>query len=124
MGTIQSRIIGSGLFFLFILLSGFWLSHYGRPLNGFILTLHKLISVAAIVWLGVTVRRINQGAALGGMAWLAVIVSGLFFLGTIATGGLLSIEKTMPAVVLRLHQVTPYLTTLSSVATLYFLSGR
>jgi len=124
MGTIQSRVIGAGLFFLFILLSGFWLSHAGGPLNGLILTIHKLISVAAIVWLGVTVHRVNQGAALGGMAWLAVIVSGLFFLGTIATGGLLSIEKTMPAVVLRLHQVTPYLTTLSSVATLYFLSGR
>ena len=124
MSTIQSRVIGAGLFFLFILLSGFWLSHSGKPLNGLILTIHKLISVAAIVWLGVTVHRINQGAALGGMEWLAVIVSGLFFLGTIATGGLLSIEKTMPAVVLKLHQVTPYLTTLSTVATMYFLSGR
>ena len=40
------------------------------------------------------------------------------------TGGLLSMDKTMPAVIRRLHQVTPYLTVLSTAATLYLLSRR
>jgi hypothetical protein len=45
----------------------------------------------------------------------------LFFAGNVATGGLLSTDKTMPAVILKLHQITPYLTVLSTAVTLYLL---
>ena len=33
----------------------------------------------------------------------------------------MSVDKTMPALVLRLHQLTPYLTVLSTAGTLYLL---
>ena len=121
MSTSQLRIAGALLFYLVLLLSGFWLSRSGKPYSGIILTVHKLISLAAVIWLGITVRRINQAGALSATGLLAAIVSGLFFLGTMVTGGLLSIGKPMPAIVLRLHQITPYLTVLSTAATLYLL---
>jgi hypothetical protein len=124
MSTNQLRFAGAGLFFLFIFLSGYWLSRSGKPYSAIILAVHKLISLAAVVLLGVTIRRINQAGTLSTVGLLAAIVTGLFFLGTIITGGLLSIDKTMPAVIRRLHQVTPYLTVLSTAATLYLLSRR
>lgn len=50
MGTTQSGVVGTGLLFLFIFLSGFWLSHSGKPYNTLIFTIHKLIGLAAGVF--------------------------------------------------------------------------
>ena len=121
MGTIQSSVGGAGLFFVFIFLSGVWLSRSGKPLNGIILTIHKLISLAAIVFLVITIYQVNQAADLSALGLIAGVVTGLFFIGTIITGGLLSTGKPMPAAILAAHQAAPFLTVLSTAATLYLL---
>jgi uncharacterized membrane protein (GlpM family) len=122
MGTFQSKAIGVGAFFLLILLSGFWLSRSGRPLNSMIFAIHKLIAVAVVIFLVVSVHRTNQVAGLSPVAWIAAAVTALCFLSTIATGGLLSINDEVPAAVLRMHQITPYLTVLSTVWLLWQIS--
>ena len=124
MSATQLRIVGAGLFFLFIFLSGFWLSRSGKPLNGIILTIHKLISLAAAVFLVITIYQINQVATLSAIELTAGVVTGLFFLGTGIPGGLLSTDKPMPAAILMMHQITPFLTALSTAATLYLLLSR
>ena len=124
MSTNQLRVVSAGLFFLFIFLSGFWLSRTGKPYSGIILTIHKLIGLAAGVFLVMTVYRIHQVAPLSPVEITAIVVTVLFFAGNVATGGLLSTDKTMPAVILRLHQITPYLTVLSTAVTLYLLLSR
>jgi hypothetical protein len=125
-GAAQWRFIAAGLFFLLILLSGYWLSRSGKPYSTIVFNIHKLVAVAAVVLLGIAVYRIHRAETLSAIEWLAAIVTGLFFLGTMVTGGLLSIpiDKAMPAIVHKLHQVTPYLTVLSTALALYFLRGR
>lgn len=126
MNTNQAKVVSMGAGFLVIILSGYWLSRSGKPYSTIVFTVHKLVALAAIVVLGVTVYRINRAGALSAVEVLATIVTGLFFLGTIATGGALSIpsDKAMPVIVHKLHQVTPYLTVLSTAVTLYLLRGR
>ena len=124
MGTNQLRVVGAGLFYLFILLSGYWLSHSGKPFSVIILTIHKLISLAAVVFLVITMSQMNKVAKLSAIELIAGVVTGLFLLGTMITGGLLSLDKPMPPVVLRLHQITPYLSVLSNAVTLYLLSRK
>jgi hypothetical protein len=41
-----------------------------------------------------------------------------------ASGGFLTSNKPMPIAVLRVHQIVPVLTVLSTAATLYLLLGR
>jgi len=118
------RAIAAGLFFLFIFLSGIWLSRTGRPLNVGISTVHKLISLAAGVFLLVTIHQRNQLVPLSGTEWIAIVVTGLCFLGTVASGGLLSSDKPMPVAVLRVHQIVPVLTMLSTGVTLVLVLGR
>jgi hypothetical protein len=120
-GATQSSVAGAGLFFVFIFLSGIWLSRSGKPLNGIILTVHKLISLAAVVFLALTIYQVNQAADLSVMSLIAGVVTGLFFLGAIITGGLLSTGKSVPAAILTAHQVVPFLTVVSTAATLYLL---
>jgi len=126
MNTNPMKVVSMGAGFLFIILSGYWLSRSGKPYSTIVFTVHKLVALAAIVLLGVTIYRINQAGALSAVEVLAAIVTGLFFLGTMGTGGALSIpsDKAMPAIVHKLHQVTPYLTVLSTAVTLYLLRGR
>lgn len=124
MGTTQLGVVGAGLFFLLIFLSGYWLSNSGKPLNVIILTIHKLIGLAAGVFLVMTVYRIHQVAPLSPVEITTIVVTVLFFAGNVATGGLLSTDKPMPAVILKLHQITPFLTVLSTAVTLYLLLSR
>jgi hypothetical protein len=111
----------TGLFFLLILLSGYWLSHAGKPLNAVILAVHKLIGVAAGVFLSLRVYQVHQLAPLAPRQIAAVVVTVLLFAANVASGGLLSTAKPLPALVLRLHQVTPFLIVLSTAAALYLL---
>jgi hypothetical protein len=126
MGAELLRFIGAGAAFLLIFLAGYWLSRSGKPYSTIVFNVHKLVAVAAVVLLGVNVYRIHRAGTLNAIELSAAIVAGLFFLGTMATGGALSIPtgKPMPAIVHRLHQVTPYLTVLSTAATLYLLRGQ
>lgn len=124
MEILQPEVVTTGLFFLSIFLSGIWLSRTGRPLNVAISTLHKLISLATGVYLIVTIYQQNKVGSLNGTVWLAVVVTGLCFLAIVATGGLLSTDRQMPTAVLRVHQIVPILTVLSTAATLYFLLSR
>jgi hypothetical protein len=124
MSTIQLRVAGAGVSYLFIFLAGFWLSRSGAPYSVLTLTIHKLISLAAIILLGITAYQTNQAARLGAIELLVVVVAGLLFIGTIATGGMLSTEKTMPDIVHRLHRITLYLTVLFTAVSLYLLARR
>jgi hypothetical protein len=120
----SSKFLIAGLFFAFIILSGLWLSRSGRPVNVFILTIHKLISLGAVVYLVITVYRIHQVAPLSPVEIAASVVTLLFFIVMIATGGLLSTAKPMPGIILKIHQIMPYLVILTTTATLYLLLVR
>ena len=126
MSANQYRFVGADVFFLLILFSGYWLSRSGKPYNTIVFTIHKLVALAAIVLLGIAIRRVHQVGALSTIEWIAAIATGLFFVGTMASGGVLSVpsDKPVPAIVHKLHQVTPYLDVCSTVATLYLLRGR
>jgi hypothetical protein len=116
-------ILGAGAFLLCCFLSGFWLSHSGKPLNGLIFNIHKFIALGAVAFIGINVYQANQATALTTIELIACAVSGVFFLGTFISGGLLSTGKPVPALLVRVHQVMPFLTTLSTAGSLYLL-GR
>lgn len=120
--TVRSVI--TGLFFLLIFLSGIGLKRAGRPINVGISTVHKLISLTAGVFLLVTVYQGNRVVPLSANEWTALVIAGLCFAGTVASGGALSFDKPMPAAVSRVHQIAPVLTVLATGATVLQLLGR
>ena len=113
--------LGEGLFFVSIFLSGYWLSRSEKPYNVVVLTIHKLIAVAAFVLLAVIMIQSNRQATLSTIELVAGVIAGMFFLSLIVTGGLLSSDGQMPAVVSMLHKIAPYLTLIFSAIALYFL---
>lgn len=114
-----TRLAITGLLFLLKLLSGYWLSRSGKPYNVGISTVHKLLSLATVVSIALTVRYLRQGVGLSGAQIGVLVVTGLLFLTAIGTGGLLSADKPAPAAISIIHKVAPYLTVVSTAVTIY-----
>ena len=117
MSTNQVRIAGTGVLYLLIFVSGIRLTRSGKPYSAVLLAIHKLISLAAVAWLVVTMVQTHQVIHLGSMAVAAGVVTGLFFVGTIASGGLLSTDRPMPAAIRAAHRINSALTVLSTAVT-------
>ena len=117
----KTIIIVAGLFFIFIFLSGCWVRKVGKPYHSFLLAIHKLISLVAGVVLGMALYRLYQGGGLSSIASSAVVVTGALFIFTVFSDRIWSIEKEIPIVVLRLHQVSLFLTALSTSVMLNLL---
>jgi len=120
----EKKFVIAGIFLLFIIVSGLWLSRTGRPLNVLILTVHKLIAVGGVVLLIITLYRVHQAAPLTSLQLAVSVTTLVLFLALIVTGGLLSTAKTWPGLVLKIHQVVPTLIILSTAANLYLLVGK
>lgn len=108
-----------GAFFLLIFLSGFWLSRAGKPHAMALVTVHKLIGLAAGIYLGVSVYRLHQAAALGTAELAVVGVTALLFAVNVTTGSLLSTERAMPEIVSVVNRWFPYLTLVSTGMLVY-----
>lgn len=100
---------------------GFVLQRRGRPHHVLLLTAHKLLALAALILMALTVIRINRATPLAPAALLSAAATGVFFVVAIISGGLVSANKTPPPVVKALHRVSPFLTVLASAATVYLL---
>lgn len=125
MSTTEVRVVGVGLAFLLILVSGILLSRSGKPYNTALITVHKLVGLAAGVLLAMILAQAHRAAPLGPLEIATIAVTVLLFVGTVAAGAFLSIDKQMPPFVRRLHQVLPVLAALATAGTLYLLlSGR
>lgn len=111
----------SGLLFLLIIFLGVWLSRKGKPYNVVVFTLHKLITLGTLAYLTMSIYKLHQESPVGPGQMVVVGVTAALFVVTIVTGGLLSVDKAMPGIVLKLHQVTPFLTAISTSVMLYLV---
>lgn len=118
---IESRILTMAILFGAIFGSGFWLSRTGKPHNALMLNLHKLISLAAVVLLFLTVSQVWRAEPEVSGLLAASAAVGVFFLATIVTGGLVSAMQSPPPVVSALHKYLPYATLLATAAVLFLL---
>ena len=117
--------IAPGALFLLTLASGVWVSRIGRPINGLVLTLHKLIALAAVIWAGVVLYGMLRGVGGQALALALVIVAGAAAVALFATGALLSQSKPARRVLLGVHQAAPVLAALSTAgAAILLTAGR
>jgi len=123
METITSKLIAAGILFLLTLITGVIVSRSGRPLSVGLVTVHKLIAVGAVVFIGMAVNQLyktGDGKLLIELS--ATVISGILFLALIGTGALLTREEMqLPGIVLKIHQVAPLLALASSTITIYLL---
>ena len=109
--------------FLLTLASGAWLSRIGRPINGLVLTLHKLIALAGVIWTAAVLFGLLHGAGLHALAAALTAVAAAAVVALFATGALLSQPSAGPRLVLGVHQAAPVLAVLSTAGAAYLLAA-
>ncbi len=118
------NLLITALGFIVIFLTGYGLRRLGQPFPTVILTVHKLIVAATIVFLVKTIPGLAKLTLPGQAEWIAAIAAGAFFLLAIVSGGWLSAVKSMPAWVRALHLIMSFLTVISTALFLYLLYRR
>ncbi len=123
MNTLSNKLVISGLVLVFTLLTGFLLSRLGRPYNGLVFNVHKLIALAAVIYLGISINQVRGSIPVNAAVWGLVGLAGLFFLSLFVSGAILSIGKPadVVAVMRTIHRVIPYLAVISLAAAVTLL---
>lgn len=123
MKMLDPRLLTVGVLFFSTLLSGYWLSHSGKPYSTLIFTLHKLIALAAVILIAVAVRRLLGAVDPKTLLEMgAAALSALLFIGLVISGALLSLGNPAPAAVLVVHHIAPYLVGITTALTIYLLA--
>jgi hypothetical protein len=110
--------------FAVVLATGFWLARRGRPYGTLLLTVHKLLCVGILVFLGAIAFATDHDTALEAGVWLVVSLAAVAFVVTIASGGVVSAMESPPPIVSVLHKVAPYAALLLGAASFYTLLWR
>ena len=117
--SIVLKIIGTGLFFLFTIVTGIWLSNSGKPLNALIFNIHKLIALGSVIFTVILIRNLLKDIEIKTVILTLIIVTGLFVLTLFISGALLSLGKPVNNIILTIHGVTPILTVVTTAMTIY-----
>ena len=118
---IEFRIVITAVLFLAMIISGVVLSKTGRPLNNLLFTIHKLVVIAAIIFMIYTVYLLQKNLELHSLELILIITTGLLLLITFVTGALLSFEKLVSEALQVIHKVTPFVTLVALAITVCYL---
>ena len=123
MDPITGKLIAAGLLGVLTLISGVIVSHSGKPLNIWLVSIHKLIAVSTAVLIVMAVNQLYK--TVDGKMFITIglmAISAALILALIATGAFLTREEMeLPGIVLKIHQAAPLLALASSSLTVYLL---
>ena len=120
---ILAKFSTPGILFLLTLVSGFWLSSAGKPLNSIIFNIHKLIALAVVITIIIQLYNLHKVTDVHTLILLLIVFSGLCVVALFATGALMSLEKMNYTVLLNIHRVAPVLAVISMGAAIYLFPG-
>jgi hypothetical protein len=121
MKTFELKIAIIGILFLAMILSGVWLTKKGKPYPAGIFTIHKLVVIVAMAYIGYFFYTAFLIETIGRTANFMIILSAVFLLMAFITGAILSIVKDARPAQLFAHKITPVLSLVLLAITLFLL---
>lgn len=101
---------------------GLWLSLMGRPYNGLLFNIHKLLALGAVVLAGVQVYALMKAAPLAVGSTLLVVAAALGVAALFFSGAMLSVGRMDYRLTLTVHRTALVVTPLLTGAVVYWLS--
>ena len=119
-----TKFITPGIIFLLTLVFGVWLSNSGKPYNGILFNIHKLIALSAVIAATMQIYKILNGMESQSLVIALVIFAALCVVALFATGAFMSLEKLNYAVILAIHRGSSVLAIITMSAIIYLLTGK
>ena len=107
-----SNFLVEAIFFLFIFMSGRWVKQRGMPYPVLLVTVHKLIALAAGIYIG---WKVYLAGTLNQTQIGFVVLTVILFAVNVATGSIFSRNKPVPDWVATANRVVPYVTIVSTI---------
>jgi len=102
---------------------GFWVSKLGRPYNGLLFNIHKLIALGAVIITSMRVYAALKGVSAQTLIIGLLVFAGLSVVALFVSGAFLSIGNVKYEVVKLIHNVAPVVVTLTMGLVIYWLTG-
>lgn len=102
------------------LASGGWLSNTGRPLNSFILTLHKLIALGTTVVTVFDLVKHLQPADIQVVSILLLVIAGICAMVLFGSGALMSLGTLRYVLIRKIHRIATALLLIALGSVVYF----
>jgi hypothetical protein len=102
---------------------GFWVSKLGRPYNGLLFNIHKLIALGTVIITSMRVYAALKGVSVQTLIVGLVVLAGLSVVVLFVSGAFLSIGNVKYEVVKLVHNVAPVVVTLAMGLVIYWLAG-
>jgi hypothetical protein len=120
--SVGSKFVVPGVVFLLTLASGVWLGLNGKPFNGVLFNLHKLIALGGVILAGMQIVRALRAVDAGTLLIALVIVAGLCILALFASGALISAGVWKYTLLRGVHTTASILVTLALAGVAYLLA--
>ncbi len=101
-----SHFLSPVLVFVLIVVFGFWLRIKGKPYNGVLFNLHKLLALGNVIITGMTINRLIAGNDIPALLSIFLALAGITVIALFATGTLMSINKLDYGLVRTVHRVS------------------
>lgn len=95
--------------FIITLIFGFWLSWRGKPYNGLLFNVHKLIALGTVIFAGITVYQLLKDANLVRGILLLLGIAAICVIALFTSGALMSAGKGDYRVMKLVHNIAPVL---------------
>lgn len=115
---IKTRAVISILLMIASVVFGVLLHKAGKPYNSFYFTLHKLLSLAFLIFVTITCTLAFRQSAFVLFHWLCVVFLGLSVLALLLSGAMMSLDK-LNDMMLVVHRIASGICLISTVLLLY-----
>ncbi len=119
-----SKFTLPGVLLVLTLAFGFWLSHAGKPYNGLLFNVHKLIALGAVVFAVVQMAKIPSLLTPFSLAAVGLLLAVLAVIALFVSGAMMSAGKLDYALMLTLHRVGLAALVIGGALALYFLEKK
>ena len=119
-----SKLLLPVILFVSTLGFGLWLSLSGKPYNGLLFNIHKLLALGAVILAGVQVYSLMKSLPPQGWLFALIVVTVLCAVALFASGAFLSIGKLYAQVLLNVHRIAIAVAIICVAAAIALLSRK
>jgi hypothetical protein len=116
-----SQLLIPAIGFIVTLVFGFWLSRRGKPYNGLLFNVHKLIALGTVILSGLAVSRALKLLDPESMFYLSLGIAAINVIALFASGALMSAGKGEYRKMKLIHNVAPFFAFLGMAFAAYLL---
>jgi len=117
-----STYFTSTIGFLITVAFGFWLGKIGKPYNGLLFNIHKLIALATVILVSVQVYKTFKVIAPQTLMVISIIVAAICGLALFASGAFLSIGNVKYETAKLIHNIALASMVIAAGSSIYLLS--